>query len=371
LSYTSQHAALLQSMILYLKDPANWPDGNPKVTDFTPGSVAYTMLAAIAAGMDQIAKMHHDYSQQASIMTATEDTLDDLVQIWGVTRKTATAAIGTFTFKKNTAASTPITIPTGILITTVPDANGNTIQYVTNQAVTLTSGNTEVQTTGICQVPGPGIAGNLTAGTPLLVGSALPGIDAVSLDTTITNGIDKESDSSLRTRCLQIIQNPQGGGTITDYQNWALAVIGVTTATVVPLNRGPGTIDVVITSGGGLPTPDIIVQTQNAIDERKPVNVDVEVLEPTTVIIDVIATMTLASGYTTEAVTLTVQEAITDYIQSINVGGVVYRSGMTSTIIDVQGVLDCQVTLSVLGVTMTNVTLQSQEMAIVGTITIN
>lgn len=371
MGYTSQQTALLQTMITYLQDSSNWPDGDPKVTDFTPGSVAYTILAAIAVGLDQISKIYYDYSQQANLMTATGTALDNLVQIWGVTRKQASAAVGTFTFSKYTAATTPITIPEGILITTVPDQYGNVIQYLTNKAVTLTAGNSSIQTTAICQVPGPGIAGNLAAGTPLLIGSALPGIDAVSIGTTISNGMDKEADTALRARCLQVIQNPQGGGTVVDYKNWALAVTGVTTATVIPLNRGPGTIDIVITAGGGLPTTDLITLTQVAIDEHKPVNADVKVLVPTTVTINITASTTLASGYTTASITTAVQEAITNYVQSVNVGGVVYSSGMTAAVIDVQGVLDCQITLSVSGITMTNVVLQSQEMAVTGTMTIS
>ncbi len=371
-TYTSQQATFLQNMIAYLQNTSNWPDGLPKVTDFTPGSVAYTLLAAIATGLDQIGLQYFDAQQQASILTATDTNLDDLVALWGVTRKPAVAASGAFTFVKNVAAVSPITIPAGTLITTLPAADGTTIQYVTSAAATLATGATSIQVTATCSNPGPGSAGNLTANTQLLIGSAVPGIDGVQLTQDITNGVNAENDGSLRARCLQIIQNPQGGGTLADYQQWALSVTGVTTATVLPLNRGPGTVDIVITASNGIPSSSLLSSVQTEINNNKPVNVDAQAIAPTAVTINVGVATTLASGYTLSTVTAAVQTAVTNYINSVPIGGTVYSSGVVAAVLKVQGILDCQVTLTVPpGGSVTNVVLTSTQMAVAGTITVS
>lgn len=371
MGYTSQQASLLQIMIAYLQNADNWPDGNPKVTDFTPGSVAYTVLAAVAAGEDVIGKQYYDAVLQADILTATGTNLDNRVANWGVTRKPAIAANKAFNFNKIVPATNTLTIPAGTLITTMPAADGSTIQFTTDQAGMLTVGQNTVAISATCKVPGPGIAGNLAANTPLLIGSALPGIDSVTLSDAITNGIDKESDNALRARCLSVIQNPQGGGTQADYKNWALSVTGVKTAHVLPLNRGPGTIDIVITGPGGVPDAALIAAVQAEIDSRKPLNVDVLVIPPDAVTINSTIIITLEPGFTIEGVMPSIDTAVANYIYSVPTGGTVYNTSMAAAIISIQGILDCAITLSVSGVTNTNIVLGSEQIAISGTISVS
>src|SRR5579875_1090277 len=276
-------------MINYLQNPANWKNGVPLITDFSEGSVAYTLLSAIAAGADQIGYQYFNAQTQSSILTATDSSLDNIVTFWGVTRKQAVAANGTFTFTKNTPALYTIGIPQGTIISTLPDDNGNVVQFTTDTTVALAVGQTSVSVTATCSNPGPGSAGNLSANTQLVIGSAVPGIDGVILTSSITNGIDTESDDQLRQRCLNVIQNPQGGGTAADYKAWALSVIGVSNATVLPLNRGNGTVDIVITTTNGLPSSSLISQVQSVINKNKPINVDALVMGPAAVSIAIIA----------------------------------------------------------------------------------
>jgi uncharacterized phage protein gp47/JayE len=369
-TYSSQQESLFNIMVNYLQNPSNWQRGVPLVTDFSVGSVAYTLLQAIAAGADQIAYLYFQADNQSSILTATDTALDGIVANWGVTRKPAIAANGTFTFYCNVAANNSISIPKGTVITTIPDDSGNVVQFTTDQTVSLPVGQTSVSVTATCSNPGPGSAGNLAANTQLLVGSSVPGIDGVTLGTNISNGVDAEIDDVLRQRCLNVIQNPQGGGTAADYQAWAIAVSGVSNATVLPLNRGNGTVDIVITTNSGLPSSTLISQVQSAINAKKPVDVDALVIGPVAVTIAVTPSVSVLAGYTVSGVTSAVQQAITNYINSVAVGGTVYNSRMVSAVLAVAGIADCTVSMSVNGTVFNNVALTSQQQANAGTITV-
>lgn len=370
-TYTSQQSALYEQMVAYLQDPSNWPDGIPKITDFSVGSSAYTLLNAVAVGQDQVSLQQFNNEQQASVLTATGSSLDDIAANWGVTRKAAVAASGTFNFTRVTASSVDWYIPKGTLITTYPDSSGNTIQFTVDADATLTAGNTSIQVNATCSNPGPGSGGNLTASTPLLIGSALPGIDGVSLPADITNGIDEETNDALRARVLEAMQYPPGPGSVADYQEWATAVTGVGTATPLPLNRGPGTVDVLITGTSGTsPSAALISAVQSAIDAKAPADADVQVIAPTIVTVDSTVTLTLATGYTTASVTAAVQTAVAAYINGVQAGGTVYNSGVVKAALSVTGVLDAVASLSVGGNTQTNVVLTSQEAAQSGTVTV-
>lgn len=368
--YVSQQNSLVQTMVTYLQNPSNWLGGVPLITDFSEGSVSYTLLQAIAAGADQIAYLYFQADNQASILTATDTALDGIVANWGVTRKPALAANGTFTFYCNVPTNISIGISQGTVITTLPDDSGNVIQFTTDQTVSIPVGGQSVNVSATCANPGPGSAGNLAANTQLLIGSSVPGIDGVTLGTSISNGIDAEIDDVLRQRCLEVIQNPQGGGTASDYKEWALAVSGVLNATVIPLNRGNGTVDIVITTAGGLPTQTLISQVQTAVNAKKPINVDVLVTGPVAVVIAITANVSVLSGYTAAGVAGAVQQAITNYINSVGVGGTVYNSRIVSAILSVAGIADCSVTMSVNGTTSPNVVLTSQQQATAGAITV-
>ena len=70
MAYASQQQAIFQGMIAYLQNPANWAGGVPLVTDFSHGSVVYTILAAVATGIDTIGQAIWNAQQAAYILTA-------------------------------------------------------------------------------------------------------------------------------------------------------------------------------------------------------------------------------------------------------------------------------------------------------------
>jgi uncharacterized phage protein gp47/JayE len=98
---------------------------------------------------------------------------------------------------------------------------------------------------------GGGIDGNADAGTSLTLDISLPGIDASGvMIEPATGGADIETQESLRARMLLAYQNPPQGGSDTDYEQWTLAVPGVTRCWVKRRLMGAGSVGVYIMCDG-------------------------------------------------------------------------------------------------------------------------
>jgi hypothetical protein len=73
-----------------------------------------------------------------------------------------------------------------------------------------------------------GTIGNLNNGETLTIGTQVAGAETVATVTdTTTTGADEETDDNYRTRILDVIRAPGGGGNAADYRNWSQEVEGV------------------------------------------------------------------------------------------------------------------------------------------------
>ena len=347
-AYNSQQATFQAFLVSYLQNPTNWQNGVPRITDFSPGSVAYTWCAAVAALADMLAYAQWQTNQQALISTATGSGLDAKAADFGITRKQAVAASGIFTFGKNTPAISATDIPAGTLISTFPDANGNVVTFATNADASLPAGQTSVQVLATAQMAGS--SGNLAANTPLVLSSAVPGIDTVTLTTDVANGADQEDDDSLRARTLAAFAS-LARGTAAWYKETALAVVGVGSATVVPQNRGPGTVDVFIV-GPNNTIPDATLQAavQAALDAGRPITDDAKEQAPTALTINAAIQVHLLPGYDPVATPAAVQAAVANYVNNLGVGagslGYVYALQLLSVALSVPGVANATTTFT-------------------------
>ncbi len=90
-------------------------------------------------------------------------------------------------------------------------------------------------------------------------------------------GADIESDASLRARALVRKRNPPGGGTLSDYEQLALAVPGVEKAWAYRDPGGPGFIAVLFLFSGRpdlIPTEGDVAVVQAAIDAKRLIRID-------------------------------------------------------------------------------------------------
>lgn len=254
-------------------------------------------------------------------------------------RKPGTQASGRVTFARSSPAIAQITVPVGTTVVT-PDG---TVELATTEAGIIRVGDTYV--TVSARATAVGAAGNLPAGTALRIkGLGVQGVEAVTVAAPgFTGGTDRETDDQLRERYLFELRNPRRSGSVADYRAWAMAVNGVTDVKVIPLARGPGTVDVLITTGGGIPDPELVDAVQAAIEVVKPAVDDVRVLAPSVSVVDVTVSVTPLAGYTVNSLSLPVKNAVRGYITALGVGEPVLRARLIVAAMSVPGVANCVV----------------------------
>ncbi|WPU22556.1 baseplate J/gp47 family protein [Cedecea neteri] len=155
-----------------------------------------------------------------------------------------------------------------------------------------------------------GAAGNSVSPTTAIISTTPAGLDSSVAIGVMSGGTDEETDAELLTRLLEIIRRPPAGGNKYDYKRWALEVAGVSAAYVYPLRRGLGTVDIVVTSAGGLPSQDVLDRVKAHIDDVRPVTAkNVMVIAPTIVHFDVSVQVALEG--------MTLDEATTQIVVSL------------------------------------------------------
>ena len=235
--------------------------------------------------------------------TAETEWLDRHGEIWLVN------ADGTVGRKSATLADGTVTV-TGVGGTVLPLASqmsqggGGGVVYETTEQITIAA---NAATTVTVRALTPGTVGNQVASATLSLLAAPVGVDTIATVLELDDGTDTETDDELRARILQRIRNPPMGGSVADYEAWALAVPGVTRAWAAP-EQGAGTITVrflmddLRASDDGWPTPSDVETVAAYIDSKRPVTVkDCYVLAPIKEFIDITIANLLPNTTETQA----------------------------------------------------------------------
>lgn len=264
--------------------------------------------------------------------TSDADIMEIHANTHKITRKAGTIASGSIAFTGVAASA----IPSGtqvkntaglVFVTTAPgvlDGSGNAT--IAAQALTV------------------GAAYNLAAATQLQLLDTPTGVNSQPVIVTMLAGTDAETDASLLARLLSILRDPPASGNQADYKRWALEVNGCDGAYVFPLRRGAGTTDVIITSGGGLPSGAIITAVQANIDAKRPCGVNTTtVLAPTTLVQNHVIQVKL-NGITLADATVKINAALANYYANLTPGSSYIKSAVEALISDIAGVTDRAVT---------------------------
>lgn len=302
------------------------PDAD--ITEDSDNWIRATSVASVATGL---------YQHQAWIVRQIfPDTADTEFLAWharirGVYRKAATTSSGTATVtgEPGAMADAGLTITRGSLT------------YITTASIIIgTDGSASV---GV-QYSVAGTSGNTSSAASGTLSTVPAGFDSTVMIGTMTGGTDSETDASLLERLLDVIRRPPAGGNKYDYRRWALSVDGVTAAYVYPLRRGLGTVDVVITSAGGMPSDEIIAACQAYIDDKRPVTAkDTRVLAPTFRYVDINAAITVSSITFDTGQAATIAD-LTTFINGLEPGDAFIKSQAEGVITNITGITDRAIT---------------------------
>lgn len=168
------------------------------------------------------------------------------------------------------------------------------------------------------------------------------GVTDVTNTSTFIGGTDEEDMETFRSRLLDFIRNPRTGSAA-DLEGWAEAVDGVDTARAFA-NDNMG----VVTAGhttvriagpnGAVPSAGVVAAVLAELQAKDIQNIVIHVGTFTPVPTNVTVTPTMETGYVLADITASVQEAITDYINSVPVGATVYVAGLYDVIFGLPGI---------------------------------
>ncbi|KZE34188.1 baseplate J/gp47 family protein [Crenobacter luteus] len=324
--------------------------------DTGPDSDYFVRATSVASAVEGL------YQHQAWIVrqifpdTADREYLELHARVRGLTRKAAVAAQGTLRLTGTPGAA----LPSGLV------AKRNGLAYTTTQGGVIGADGTATVTVVAATA---GTAGNTPAGASVELSATPYGVSGQATLLAMSGGVDAESDAELLARLLELIRRPPAGGNRYDYQRWALEVPGVSAAFVYPLRRGLGTVDVVITSAGSLPSAATLTAVQDHIDDVRPVTAkNCLVLAPTLKVVDVSVSVQL-SGTTLAVAQAQIEAALTTYFNQLAPGETAIKSRIEALVSDLSGVVDRAVTLPAANVVPT-VDASMVEWVRLGTVTV-
>jgi uncharacterized phage protein gp47/JayE len=265
--------------------------------------------------------------------TADHDWLVMHARTRGLSPKPASAASGQLVL----TGSVGVTVASGLQFR----PRGGGVLYQTTADTTLDDSGTA---TVSARATTTGTQGNLSDNTAATLLSAPQNVDSTATIQTMRGGTDAESDASLLARLLELMRRPPAGGNKYDYRRWAMEVSGVTEAYVYPLRRGYGTVDVVITANGDLPSEETLNAVQAHIDDLRPVTAkNTLVMAPEPVSVDVFVRVSL-DGLSLDEARSRITQVLTDYFNRLAPGEIAVRTQLGALISDITGVVDYDLT---------------------------
>lgn len=260
-------------------------DTGSAITNLNVGGVMRTLLELCAQGLADLYDLLVAVVAQGYVRYATGQWLDARAADLGLTRLSATRTEGLLRFYRGETQGN-VLISSGVLVSTQTSPQGDRLRYTVTSDTVLPDGESEVFVP--VRAESPGTRYNVAPGLITELVTHVEGVDGVVNDvpdgatTWITSeGTDLETDEHLRQRCLLRWYELTRGATRDAYIAWAMSVPGVTDVSVLDrFPRGPGTVDVIITSSTGAPSPDLIQRVQSYIEARRPICADVLVRGP-------------------------------------------------------------------------------------------
>lgn len=194
----------------------------------------------------------------------------------------------------------------------------------------------------------PGSAYNLPGGSLVRFAvGALPGVTITDPGTITQQGVDLETDESLRGRCRRRWAELAVGGTEDAYRNWALAASDQVTRVGV-LAGGAGTVTLTLAGPAGAVTQDVIDAVDAALASKVILGMMLGVQSAVANDIDIVGTVRVRAASQATA-TAAIDAALRDLEMNTPVGGergfaFVSRERIIAAIAGAAGVLDLTLT---------------------------
>lgn len=293
-------------------------------------------LYAVAAQVYGLYAQAEWLSKQCFPQTAQGEYLDRHAALRGLERRGAVQAKGVIRFSVNGATGADLTIPAGTVCATAAMTRFETLE----EAV-LPGGKTYVEVSARAVEPGTG--GNVPAGSVLVMTVPPVGVSGCVNTAPFTGGTDREEDEALRKRVLETYRRMPNGANAAFYEQGALSFDRVAACTVLPRQRGVGTVDVVVSTPEGLPDSALLRELQDYFDRRREIAVDVLVKAPAAKNVAVSVRLRVAEGCEEDKVKATVTQAITGFFSGERLSKDVLVAELNRLVFSQEGVANCAI----------------------------
>ncbi|MGI2295153.1 baseplate J/gp47 family protein [Paenibacillus sp. GXUN7292] len=340
----------------------------PDSIDKREGSVIYDACAPAAAELAQLyIELDINYSL-SFVDTASGEYLGRKTAEFGVHRAPAAAARRKGIFLG--AADAPIQVPLGSrfsiegLTYAVKERIGAGVYML------------------VCE--SAGTIGNAHFGTLIPI-DYVAGLVKAELADVLVAGEEEETDSSLRSRFYEIVNEPSFGGNVAEYKQLIHAMPGVGAVKIFPVWNGGGTVKcTVISSDWEIPSSTLIDTIQSAIDPESnhgkgmglaPIGHQVTVDGVSSITVNVETSLTLASDYTLGMIRADAETVLRDYLLELrqdwaNQNSLTVRlAQMDARLLTVQGVEDVYGTK--INGNAVNLTLNESDVPLLGAVTLH
>ena len=288
--------------------------------------------------------------RQCFPQTAQGEELDKHAKLRGITRRKAAPAAGTVRFYLDQARESATEVPQGTVCMT---AGG--VRFTTDEDAAVAAGELFCEV-GVTAVEA-GEAGNVGQGTVVYMALPPAGIVACANPEALAGGKDQEGDEALRERVLATFQRLANGANNAFYHQAAMAFDGVAAVTVLPRNRGVGTVDLVPAAQAGVPDEALLEAMQGYFDRVREIAVDVKVMPPTAETVDVSVQLWAEKGRDYETVAAAVRQRLKNWFSGERLGKALPRAQLIALIYGVDGVANCRLITPAADLSLDSVTL--------------
>lgn len=326
-----------------------------KITDFNVGSVARTLVEAPAIEIEEL--------YQNMFFGLKEAIPTSVFLSFGFDALPAEAASGVLRFSAPSPAAAQVVIPAGTRVTAI----GGGLAYVTQSDAIIQIGQSGVDAMAWCETTGANT--NVLAGTLTLLSAAIQGVGSVTNPAAFDNGRDLETDDERKARFQGYISTlPRGtvsavaygarsatvkdaSGQTVESVRYAVIVEPYLTDTNIPV----GLVECYIHNGVGGTSAELVASAQQIIDGYrlsdgtavpgwKAAGVIVNTMAAPEVNVSVSGSLTVDSSANEADAIAAASAAVSDYLQTLNIGAPAIRSEIIAKIMSVSGVYN--VTLS-------------------------
>ena len=300
-----------------------------QLLDLTVGSTLRAVLEANASVALWMQWLVVQVLQMTRAATSSGADLDSWMADFSLVRLPASPASGTVTLSRFTTGSTAL-IPVGALVRTADGSqtfavsadSTNASWDPTQQGYAVAAGAASVDVPIVAQAAGT--AGNVLAGTISMLVSAIPGIDAASNTSALSNGIDAESDPAFRARFQNFLSTRSRATPLA--VGYAISSLQQGLNYVVQENIDPsgatrmGNFLVYLDDGSGFPSDALLSAAQTVIEAVRPVGSTFAVFAPRVTTVNVGLTLAVTPGINTAPIISSLVASLTAYINGLPLG---------------------------------------------------